>query len=32
MSWPPLFDGESRTLGGFHRDHDMVAIGLKTKF
>ena len=26
------FSGESRTLGGFHRNHDMLAIGLKTKF
>lgn len=26
------FNGESRTLGGFHRDHGMLAIGLKTKF
>ncbi|MCU0922676.1 MAG: hypothetical protein MUF16_20540 [Burkholderiaceae bacterium] len=26
------FDGESRTYGGFHRDHGMLAIGLKTKF
>jgi len=26
------FSGESRTLGGFHREHDMLAVGLKTKF
>lgn len=26
------FDGEARTLGGFHRAHDMVAIGVKTRF
>jgi hypothetical protein len=40
LGWEPhelyvvgrVFDGESRTLGGFHRDHDMLAIGLKTKF
>lgn len=26
------FSGESRTLGGFHRDHGMLAVGLKTRF
>lgn len=26
------FAGERRTLGGFHRDHDMLAIGVRTKF
>lgn len=26
------FGGEARTLGGFHRDHDVVAFGLRTKF
>jgi hypothetical protein len=27
-----LFDGEERTLGGFHRRHDMLAVGLNTRF
>jgi hypothetical protein len=26
------FNGEARTLGGFHRDHDMIAVGLSTRF
>jgi hypothetical protein len=26
------FKGEDRSLGGFHRDHGTVAIGLKTRF
>ncbi|MHB1186966.1 DUF1302 family protein [Thiobacillus sp.] len=26
------FDGESRTLGGFHQDHSLVTLGLRTKF
>lgn len=26
------FDGESRSLGGFHRDHGMLAVGLRTRF
>lgn len=40
LGWEPhelyltarYFDGESRTLGGFHRDHRMIAIGVKTRF
>jgi hypothetical protein len=40
LGWEPheiyvtarAFSGESRTLGGFHRDHDMLAVGIKTKF
>ena len=27
-----FFSGEARTLGGFHRDHDMIALGLRTRF
>ena len=26
------FDGSERTLGGFHRRHDLLAVGLKTRF
>ena len=26
------FNGEARSLGGFHQDHGYVAIGLKTRF
>ncbi|MBI5256432.1 MAG: hypothetical protein HY855_08035 [Burkholderiales bacterium] len=26
------FRGEDRTLGGFHREHGMVAVGVKTRF
>jgi hypothetical protein len=26
------FAGEGRALGGFHRDHGMVAVGLRTRF
>jgi hypothetical protein len=26
------FDGERRTLGGFHRDHGLLAVGLRTRF
>lgn len=26
------FSGEERTLGGFHRDHDMIAVGLRARF
>jgi hypothetical protein len=26
------FDGESRTLGGFHEDHSMITLGLRTRF
>ena len=26
------FDGESRTLGGFHEDHSLITLGLRTRF
>jgi len=26
------FDGESRTLGGFHQDHSLITLGLRTRF
>ncbi len=26
------FDGEARTLGGFHEDHSLVTLGLRTRF
>ena len=26
------FDGEARTLGGFHQDHSMATLGLRTRF
>lgn len=26
------FGGAARTLGGFHDDHDMIAVGLRTRF
>ncbi|MHB1144342.1 MAG: DUF1302 family protein [Thiobacillus sp.] len=26
------FDGEERTLGGFHQDHSLITLGLRTKF
>lgn len=26
------FDGEARSLGGFHQDHSMIALGLRTRF
>ncbi len=26
------FDGEARTLGGFHQDHSLVTLGLRTRF
>ncbi len=26
------FDGEARTLGGFHQDHSLITMGLRTKF
>lgn len=40
MGWEPheiylvarYFDGDGRALGGFHRDHGMVAVGLRTRF
>jgi hypothetical protein len=40
MGWEPHelyvtarhFAGESRALGGFHRDHGMIAVGLRTRF
>ena len=40
LGWEPhevylaahVFDGERRTIGGFHQRHDMIAVGLKTRF
>jgi hypothetical protein len=40
LGWEPheiylaghFFSGEARTLGGFHREHDMIALGLRTRF
>jgi hypothetical protein len=40
MGWEPhevyvaghYFDGEARTLGGFHQDHSLIALGLRTRF
>ncbi len=26
------FDGEARTLGGFHQDHALITLGLRTRF
>jgi len=26
------FDGENRTLGGFHQDHSLITLGLRTRF
>ena len=26
------FDGEARTLGGFHQDHSLLTLGLRTRF
>lgn len=26
------FDGEVRTLGGFHQDHSLISLGLRTRF
>lgn len=26
------FNGEDRTLGGFHQDHSLIALGLRTRF
>lgn len=26
------FDGETRTLGGFHQDHSLITLGLRTRF
>ncbi len=26
------FDGEERTLGGFHQDHSLITLGLRTRF
>lgn len=26
------FDGEPRTLGGFHEDHSLITLGLRTRF
>ncbi|NWG38478.1 MAG: hypothetical protein HXY27_00720 [Hydrogenophilaceae bacterium] len=27
-----LFDGETQTLGGFHEDHSLITLGLRTRF
>ena len=40
LGWEPheiyvaahYFDGEARTLGGFHEDHSMITLGLRTRF
>ena len=40
LGWEPheiylvgrYFNGEARSLGGFHEDHSMIAIGLNTRF
>ena len=40
LGWEPhevyiaahYFDGEARTMGGFHQDHSLVTVGLKTRF
>lgn len=40
LGWEPhelylvahVFSGEDRTIGGFHQRHDMIAVGLKTRF
>lgn len=40
LGWEPhelylavhAFDGAERTIGGFHRRHDLIAVGLKTRF
>jgi hypothetical protein len=26
------FDGEARTLGGFHQDHSLITLGLRSRF
>ena len=26
------FDGEARTLGGFHQDHSLITLGVRTRF
>lgn len=26
------FDGDARTLGGFHKDHSLITLGLRTRF
>ncbi|MHB8760616.1 MAG: DUF1302 family protein, partial [Thiobacillus sp.] len=26
------FDGETRTLGGFHEDHSLISLGVRTRF
>ncbi|MFZ3042443.1 MAG: DUF1302 family protein [Thiobacillus sp.] len=26
------FDGDARTLGGFHQDHSLITLGLRTRF
>lgn len=25
------FDGDARTLGGFHQDHSLITLGLRTR-
>lgn len=40
LGWEPhevyiaahYFDGEARTLGGFHQDHSLLTLGLRTRF
>lgn len=40
LGWEPhelyiaahYFDGEARTLGGFHQDHGLLTVGLRTRF
>ena len=40
LGWEPhelyvaahYFDGEARTLGGFHQDHSLITLGLRTRF
>lgn len=40
LGWEPhevyiaahYFDGEARTLGGFHKDHSLLTLGLRTRF
>lgn len=40
LGWEPhelyvaahYFDGEARTIGGFHQDHSLITLGLRTRF
>ncbi len=40
LGWEPhelyiaahYFEGEARTMGGFHQDHSLITVGLKTRF